>query len=66
MAVDPELALDKVFELAGEVGQLMAATLSARGLTPARAEALLVLSQHGAPMIQRAFGEALRCRKSVV
>lgn len=55
------VVLDKVFELAGEVGQLMTATLSSRGLTPARAEALLVLSQYGVPMVQREFGQALRC-----
>lgn len=55
------VVLDKVFELAGEVGQLMADTLSTRGLTPARAEALLVLDQYGVPIVQRQFGQALRC-----
>lgn len=59
--MDPVVALDKVFELAGQVGDLMAATLTERGLTPARAEALLVLHQHGAPMVQRQFSQALRC-----
>jgi DNA-binding MarR family transcriptional regulator len=61
VVADPVAALDKVFELAGQVGDLMSATLTERGLTPARAEALLVLHQHGAPMVQRQFSQALRC-----
>lgn len=53
--------LDAVFELADRVGKLMYVTLTERGLTPARAEALLVLHHRGAPMVQRELSEALRC-----
>ncbi|MFC4946184.1 MarR family winged helix-turn-helix transcriptional regulator [Pseudonocardia sp. GCM10023141] len=61
MQVDPVAVLDKVFELAGQVGDLMASTLTERGLTPARAEALLVLHTSGEPMVQRQLSQALQC-----
>lgn len=61
MSPDPVVALDKIFELADRVGDLMRATLDRRGLTPARAEALLALHRHGEPLRQREFSEMLRC-----
>ncbi|MFN2496384.1 MAG: MarR family winged helix-turn-helix transcriptional regulator [Pseudonocardiaceae bacterium] len=53
-------AFDKVFELAALVGEVMHQVLAERGLTPARAEVLLVLNQQGA-MVQRELSQALRC-----
>jgi len=61
MAPDPVLVLDKAFELADRLGELLRTTLTERGLTTARAEALLVLHQHGRSMVQRELSEALRC-----
>ena len=61
MPTDPDLVLDKVFELAGRVGDLMHTTLKGRGLTPARAEALLALHMSGRPLRQRELGDVLRC-----
>jgi DNA-binding MarR family transcriptional regulator len=58
---DPVTALDKAFELATRVGGLMQTALTERGLTPARAEVLLVLHHHGRPMVQRELSQALRC-----
>lgn len=58
---DPITVLDKIFELAERIGDLMQTALTERGLTTARAEALLALRQHGAPMVQRALSDALRC-----
>jgi DNA-binding MarR family transcriptional regulator len=60
-AVDPSAVLDKAFELAANVGELMGAALSVRGLTPARAEAVLVLQQSGRPLVQRELAALLRC-----
>lgn len=56
-----EAALDAVFALADRVGTLMHTALGERGLTPARAEVLLVLHQNGHPMVQRELSERLRC-----
>lgn len=61
MSPDPVVALDKIFELADRVGDLMRATLDRRGLTPARAEALLVLHRQGRPVRQRELSDVLRC-----
>lgn len=61
MPSDPVAVLDKVFELADRVGELMQATLTERGLTTARAEVLLVLRHHGRPMLQRELSHALHC-----
>ncbi|WP_214370780.1 MarR family winged helix-turn-helix transcriptional regulator [Pseudonocardia sp. H11422] len=61
MASDPVIAFDKVFELAARIDELMQATLTERGLTPARAEVLLALHHQGRPMVQRELGRALRC-----
>jgi DNA-binding MarR family transcriptional regulator len=61
MQPDPVAALDKVFELAGQLSEVMQAALTERGLTAARAEVLHVLHQHGRPMVQRELSQALRC-----
>ncbi|MGH3925473.1 MAG: MarR family winged helix-turn-helix transcriptional regulator [Pseudonocardiaceae bacterium] len=60
MRSDAVAAFDKVFELAAVVGAVMQERLAERGLTPARAEVLFVLNQHGA-MVQRELSDALRC-----
>jgi DNA-binding MarR family transcriptional regulator len=59
--VQPVAILDKLFELAGILGEQMRVNLAERGLTPARAEALLVLSRHESGMVQRELSQALRC-----
>jgi hypothetical protein len=46
-SVSPQEALDKVFELAGRLADAMRETLTERGLTPGRAEAVLVLHRLG-------------------
>ena len=61
MPPDPATVLDKAFEFASRLGELMHATLAERGLTPARAEVLLVLHYHGEPMFQRELSQALHC-----
>ena len=48
-------------ELAARLGELMHEALDAQGLTPARAELVLALHQHGEPMVQRALARVLRC-----
>lgn len=53
-------ALDRVFELAGRLGDMMEHALEERGLSTARAEVLFVLHQQG-PMVQRELSQALRC-----
>lgn len=59
-AADPVTALDTLFELTARLGELMQRELGERGLSPARAEALMVLHQ-GGPMVQRQLSETLRC-----
>lgn len=59
-AAGPVTALDTLFELAARLGQLMQQDLGERGLSPARAEAMMVLHQ-GGPMVQRQLSESLRC-----
>lgn len=53
-------ALDRVFELAARLGEGMDRYLIAEGLTPARAEVLLVLHQRGSA-VQRELSQVLRC-----
>lgn len=53
-------ALDRVFALATLVSEAIRETLSERGLTPARAEVLVVLNQHGA-LVQRQLSQELHC-----
>jgi DNA-binding MarR family transcriptional regulator len=52
--------LERLFELASLLGDLMDGELTADGLSKARAEVLWVLHHHG-PMTQRALSQALRC-----
>lgn len=61
MTTDPAAALDKVFELAGRIGDLMQSDLAEHGLTPARAEVLLVLHHRRESLVQRQLSEVLRC-----
>ena len=58
--ISPERALDKLFELALRLSQVMQRGLGERGLSASRAKVLLVLDQAG-PMVQRRIGESLRC-----
>ena len=60
MNSDPLVALDRLFELADRLGELMHGHLSARGLTPTKAQVLLLLNEGGA-MVQRQLSEALGC-----
>ena len=61
MDADPIAVLDKAFELAVHVEGLMRHALTERGLTTARAEALLMIHQHGRPLVQRELAQLLRC-----
>lgn len=54
-------ALDALFELASKIGDLMHTDLAARGLTPSRAEVLLVLQGSDRPLVQRDLADRLRC-----
>lgn len=58
--VDARTVLDKAFELADHMSTLMSTTLEERGLTPGRAEALLMLHRHG-PLVQRQLATHLSC-----
>ena len=53
-------ALDRIFELAARLGEMMARALDERGLSTSRAEVLFVLHARG-PMVQRELSQALRC-----
>jgi DNA-binding MarR family transcriptional regulator len=61
MEAQRQAVLDRLFEIAARLGELMHAALAQHGLTPARAEALLVLHQAGRPVVQRELSDALRC-----
>jgi DNA-binding MarR family transcriptional regulator len=54
------VVLERLFELAGLLGEAMNSELAGDGLTPARAEVVWRLQHHG-PMTQRELSEALRC-----
>jgi hypothetical protein len=56
--------LDAAFELAARLGELMDEALDAQGLTPARAELVLALHQHGG--LSPAEWWALRTESSVL
>ena len=58
--ISAERALDKIFELALRLTDVMQRGLGERGLSASRAEVLLVLD-HGGPMVQRQISESLRC-----
>ena len=60
MNPDAEAALDKLFELAVRLTEVMQRGLDEHGLTASRAEVLLVLDQGGA-MVQRQVSDALHC-----
>lgn len=53
-------ALDRIFELAARLGEMMERALDERGLSTSRAEVLFVLHERG-PMVQRELSNALRC-----
>ena len=61
MEAERQAALDRLFEITARLSELMAAALGQHGLTPARAEALLVLHHAGRPLLQRELSDALRC-----
>jgi DNA-binding MarR family transcriptional regulator len=61
MQAERQAVLDRLFEIAARLGDVMAATLSQHGLTPARAEALLVLHYMDGPVVQRQLADTLRC-----
>lgn len=58
--VDPDSTLDRVFDLAYVVGELMELDLAAQGLTPARAEVVWLLGGSG-PLTQRELSRRLKC-----
>ncbi len=61
MEAQRQAALDRLFEIAARLGGLMAEALGQHDLTPARAEALLVLHHMARPVLQRELSDALRC-----
>jgi DNA-binding MarR family transcriptional regulator len=52
--------MDRLFDLAVVLGDLMNRRLAEHGLTPARAEVIWLL-HHGGPRTQRELSEALKC-----
>jgi DNA-binding MarR family transcriptional regulator len=52
--------MDRLFDLAVVLGNMMNRRLSAHGLTPARAEVIWLL-HHGGPRTQRELSQALKC-----
>lgn len=60
MDVTPGEAMDRLFELAVVLGDLMNRRLAEHGLTPARAEVIWLL-HHGGPRTQRELSQALKC-----
>src|SRR5215469_9813149 len=61
METQRQAVVDRLFEIAARLGDLMHAALAQHGLTPARAEALLALHQAGRPIVQRQLSDALHC-----
>ncbi len=59
-AADLEGAFERLFTLAGRLGDQMSQELAGRGLTTARAEVLWHLHHHGR-VTQRELSQALRC-----
>jgi len=57
---DAEAAFERLFTLAGRLGDRMGQELAGRGLTTARAEVLWHLHHRG-PVTQRELSQALRC-----
>jgi DNA-binding MarR family transcriptional regulator len=60
MGVTAGEAMDRLFDLAVVLGELMNRRLAEHGLTPARAEVIWLL-HHGGPLTQRELSQALKC-----
>lgn len=60
MAVDADGAMDRLFDLAVVLGDLMNRRLAEHGLTPARAEVIWLLHRYG-QRTQRELSQALKC-----
>jgi DNA-binding MarR family transcriptional regulator len=60
MAVTADGAMDRLFDVAVVLGDMMNRRLAERGLTAARAE-LIWLLHHGGPRTQRELSQALKC-----
>jgi DNA-binding MarR family transcriptional regulator len=60
MRADPDDAMDRLFDLAVVLGNLMTDRLAQHGLTPARAEVIWLLHRTG-PQTQRQLSQALKC-----
>jgi DNA-binding MarR family transcriptional regulator len=60
MGVSTDDAMDRLFDLAVVLGDLMNRRLAEHGLTPARAEVVWLL-HHGGPCTQRELSQALKC-----
>src|SRR5258705_12445070 len=60
MGVTADDAMDRLFDLAVVLGDLMTRRLAKHGLTPARAEVVWLL-HHGGPRTQRELSQALKC-----
>ena len=60
MALDADGAMDRLFDLAVLLGDLMNRRLAEHGLTPARAEVIWLLHRDG-QLTQRELSQALKC-----
>jgi DNA-binding MarR family transcriptional regulator len=60
MQVNPDDAMDRLFDLAVVLGDLMTDRLAQHRLTPARAEVIWLLHRTG-PQTQRQLSHALKC-----
>src|SRR5262245_3906948 len=60
MGMTADDAMDRLFDLAVLLGDMMNRRLSVHGLTPARAEVIWLL-HHGGPRTQRELSQALKC-----
>lgn len=60
MGVTAGEAMDRLFDLAVVLGELMNRRLAEHGLTPARAEVIWLL-YHSGPRTQRELSQALKC-----
>ncbi len=60
MGVSADDAMDRLFDLAVVLGDMMDRRLAVHGLTPARAEVIWLL-HHNGPRTQRELSQALKC-----
>jgi len=60
MGVTADDAMDRLFDLAVVLGEMMDRRLAEHGLTPARAEVIWLLHQ-GGPCTQRELSQSLKC-----